>query len=227
MRELSSSDLGRGATPSSRWRNASLLLLLLMASATRGNAQPNHLQNGNFDSDISGWMFYGDGTQAMQWDGTLGSPSPGSMRITAVNSPVSGAAAASECVAAPVGTSWTVRSQAREDPGSIQLRCGLLLLLYVTPDCSDPTGPFVEALEVAGTDWTPLSLEYTVTAGFAGIRVAPTLSANAAATGSCNFDSVRLLGPPSLDVPVLGHTGMIVLIAALALAGVLGLRRLR
>lgn len=190
-------------------------------------AQDNYVQNGDFDTDVAGWALIGDEGETMDWDGAIGSPLPGSLRLTAINSSSSGPTAASECISIAGGSTWELRAMVREAPGSAALNCGLLLLLHDLPDCSDPTAAVVADNSLAGNDWTPLSLTYTAQGEYLGIRAGPSMGVGVSANGSCNFDSVRLLGPPSLDVPVLDRGGLLALVAVLAGAGVLLLRRQR
>lgn len=214
-------------------KNAILLRISIFMSLIVGSvhspllAQENYLQNGDFAGDVAGWFIIGDEGETMDWDGSIGSPQPGSLRLTAINSFITGPTAVGECISAPAGSSWELRAVAREAPGSVQINCGLLLIVHTLPDCSDGIHGFTSGLNVAGTDWTPLSLQFSIPEGFGAIRAALSMGVANAAGGSCNFDSVRLLGPPSLDVPALDHTGLLVLVAALALAGVFFLRRLR
>lgn len=190
-------------------------------------AQQNYLQNGDFDTDINGWTLIGDEGETMDWDGSIGNPEPGSLRLNAFNSSNLGPVAVSECVEAPPGSTWELRAMVREAPTSVALNCGLLILLFTMPDCGDNSLVVGSSPTVAGTSWTPMSLPNTMPDGFAAFKVAPSMGVGLSASGSCNFDSVRLLGPPSLEVPALDRTGMIALVVALALAGVFALRRLR
>lgn len=209
------------------WRVLTVLGLLVGFGGTATLGQPSYLQNGDFEADISSWLFIGDEGETMDWDGSIGSPQPGSLRLTAINSFTIGPAAIGECIPAPAGSSWELRAMAREAPGSVEINCALLFIGHTLPDCSDGIHSSLSGPTVAGTDWTPLNLTLSVPEGFAAIRAGLGMGAATAASGSCNFDSVQLLGPPSLDVPALDRTGFLILIAALALAGIFALRRLR
>jgi len=216
--------------PEGRWvmksRLVFAIILQLVITGDLAHAQGNYLDNGNFDSNIDGWTLYGDASQTMEWDGSLGFPTAGSLRLTATNSTTIGPIAASECVAAPPGSSWELQAMVRRQPGSTELSCGLQFLLYFLPDCSDPTSAVVSGQTGAGTDWTPLNLDYKIPEGYEGIRAAPTMSVGLSANGACNFDSVRLTGPPNFaEVPALGPYTLAALVAALALAGLFWLRR--
>jgi len=204
-----------------------IVAFVLLALSSPVLAEENYLQNGTFDDDVSNWNFYGTADQALVWDSAIGEPAPGSLRLTAVNSSVIGPFAASECHEAPPGTFWSLDAFAREEPGSNSLSCAVALLIYMQPDCSDPTSAVVSGQQAAGNDWTLLDVEFQMPAGYEGIRAALSMSVDQSATGACNFDSVRLMGPPNFaEVPALGPYTLATLIAALALAGLFWLRRL-
>jgi len=202
-------------------------LTWLGLSAAQAEGQNNYLSNGSFDNDIAGWAFYGDANDSISWAGTMGFPSPGSLRLTAIDSG-SGAVAASECVATPAGSAWALAAMALEEPGSTSVSCGLQFLVYFEPDCSDLTSAVVSGSTAAGSGWTHLELEYLSTGEYQGLRAAPTLGTGLTGTGACNFDSVVLTGPPNFaEVPATGPGALATLIGALALAGAFLARRLR
>jgi len=205
-----------------------LLLYVAFLILVSGEAlgEQNYLENGNFDTDVSGWIFYGDEGETLEWDGSLGFPNPGSLRLTATNSNFVGPTAASDCFSAPPASSWLLTAQARREPSSVQLGCGLLFLLYFNPDCSDPTSVVASGPTLAGTDWTPLDFQFEIPEEYSGVRAALTMGVGQTANGACNFDSVVLTGPTNFaEVPTADSTALAVLTAALALAGLLWLRR--
>jgi len=101
------------------------------------------------------------------------------------------------------------------------------LIIYTQPDCAEVSfGGLVNGPQLAGNDWTQLSLDFEMPAGHFGIQAILGMSADQSASGACNFDSVRLTGPPNFaEVPALGPYTLATLIAALALAGLFWLRR--
>lgn len=213
---------------SSIGRELAVVLVLAIIAAPSVMAQPNYLENGAFDSGIDGWTFFGDATGSMSWDGSLGDPSPGSLRIEANNSSVVSHSALSECFEAPPGSTWHLRGLAREAPGSTDLSCGYVLYVYFNPDCSDPTSAGSSSAAVATNDWTEISVDLTIPDGFLGLRAAPTLGASTLANGVCNFDRIELTGPPNFaEVPASGPGALALLIAVLGGTGFLLLRRLR
>lgn len=60
---------------------AASVLLLQGAAATAQNL----LANGNFDSGVSGWSVESEGAVVLAWDGSIGSPNPGSARISNIH----------------------------------------------------------------------------------------------------------------------------------------------
>jgi len=99
-------------------------VLSLLAWKAPAWAQPNYLQNGSFDTDISSWTFYGDPATTFEWDANLGYPDPGSLRLAKIAG-IRGGLAYSECFTAPPGTVWTLEALALEEPGSMYMGCGV------------------------------------------------------------------------------------------------------
>lgn len=205
-----------------------LVMFLPCIGVTAASGQQEYLLNGSFNADIGSWVLISENLgETMEWDGTMGSPAPGSLRLSVVSSSFIGPRAASECIAIPFNSEWELIAMAREEPGSAQLECGVALLLFDLEDCSDSSSALVPGNVPAATDWTLLTLGYAAVEEFRGMRVALGMAVGTSANGSCNFDSIRLLGPPSLAVPALDRTGLLTLVVVLAGAGVLLLRRQR
>lgn len=218
------SDLAR-YDMTTRLQQAGFLLLLALATAEGALGQQNYLPNGDFDADVVGWALEGNPSASMAWDGSQGSPSPGSLRVSlSPGVSLEGAFAGSECVNAPSGSLWTLTVEAREEVGSTLLGCTAFLVLHQTTNCSDPAAAFAVTQQSAGPDWTPLSVSHTMSQGFAGLRVGLNVATSSGAVGACNFDNATLLGPSVLDVPALGWRGVLALIIALAAVGVILLR---
>jgi len=211
-------------------RSTTALFLFALLSSLGGGSevfgQQNYLENSTFDSDVAGWAFIGEPGETLEWDGSLGHPAPGSLRLTAIDSSIRGPLAASDCFVAPPGNSWNLEAFGREEPGSISLGCGLVFFLYPQSDCSDPTNSVVSGQQTAGLDWTLLNATAEIPEGYNGIQAVLAMGVGLSASGACNFDSVRLTGPPNFaEVPTLSRHTLATLIAALALAGLFWLRR--
>jgi hypothetical protein len=192
----------------------------LLAIATLASAGPlNNLQNGSFDTDITGWeLSFGDAVAAISWDGTTGFAQPGSLRLDLSTFGLFGKRVHSECLSAPAGSAWRVRGAARAASGT---SCSISL--WALEDCLSVAAG-VSAGECCATEsWTqldgealvlsPPNLNLRVRLGGGGPEVF--------GTGTCHFDDIQLLGPSLtvLPIPTLHPAAMVGLIATLALFG--------
>jgi len=204
-----------------------LVALSLLAAVAPARAEPNYLQNGSFDTDVSPWTFYGDPATTLEWDDTLGYSHPGSLRLSKIEGG-RGGFVYSECITAPPGTVWTLEALALEEPGSMYMGCGVAFNIYAQTDCLPIFyGGLVNGQNFARDGWTRVRAEFKMPAGYSSIEALLGLSANEEGSGACNFDAVRLIGPPRLaEVPALDAGALAALTAALALAGLFLLRRL-
>jgi len=205
-----------------------ICVVFLVALAGKALGEQNYLENSSFDTDVSGWTFLGDEGETLEWDGTLGFPSPGSLRLGAIDSTTVGPIALSECFVAPPGSSWNLEAFGRRELNSTELSCGLAFFIFEQPDCTIPIASAVVSGEnFAGADWTPLNAAFEIPEGYNGIQAVLSMSVGLSASGACNFDSVRLTGPPNFaEVPALGPYTLAALIAALSLVGLFWLRRI-
>lgn len=200
--------------------------LLLAMSA---KSQQEYLVNRQFDSTTAGWSHESiSGSGSVDWDGAVGSPGPGSLRISA-SGPIAGQLALGDtCFLAAPGSLWTLTAQAREDVGSDPVTiCGVALRVYTTTDCSIPSYTTIESNPALFNNWT--TTEVSVENLFGGVRgIKPVLfnSIATAADGICHFDDVSLTGPPlASTIPTLGASALAILATALVFAGAAILRR--
>ena len=181
--------------------------------------------NGNFDDNISGWEYLGDAAGSMSWDGSIGMPAPGSLKLETIDT-FDTYMALSDCIPVVQDTDWEVTAMIFEAPGSVNVECFAVMAFYNEPDCSG-LGPIVPANvpSVPAGSWQPFSYNTTIFPGIRGARVSLKISAGSA--GSCNFDDVTLTGPPiaAPAIPTLDRTGVAILVVLLLTCGTLWLHR--
>jgi hypothetical protein len=178
----------------------------------------NNLQNGTFDTDISGWEIGGgDVFATISWDGTTGFTQPGSLRLDLPTFGLFGIHVQSECIAASPGSAWRVRGAARGASGA---HCAVGL--WALEDCLAVGN--VAAGDCCATDsWTQLSGEPLVlSAPYVNLRVRLFGGGlDEFGSGTCHFDDIQLFGPTVtvLPIPTLHPAAMVGLIATLVLFG--------
>lgn len=190
-------------------------------------AQQPYSLNGDFGVNADGWIFApADATGIITWDGSIGSPSPGSLRIEAVGTFFETHMALSGCLQTEQDDYWVVSSRVREETGSVTVECLAFFVFYNSSDCSGPAiTPANFPAGPAPGSWQVYSYDVSTFPGIHSTRVALASSANG--SGACNFDHVTLIGPSrgATAVPTLGSPGLGVFVLALAFAAVFLLGR--
>jgi hypothetical protein len=133
------------------------VVILLQGGAA---AAQNFLANSTFDANVNGWPVEDPPDASVAWDGTLGSPGPGSARISNISAGPSNGAGVSQCGGAVTagklynwgGRVYLPSGQGRSGPLEIGLRW------YNTPGC---TGSVVDnqprMIATIFDTWVPLS----------------------------------------------------------------------
>ncbi len=156
----------------------SLLLLPSMAAAD------NLVQNGDFDADQSHWMVVpGENGGTAVWDGSLGSPNPGSLRMTAGAGLIEQFA---QCVPLPstLAASYSFSANAyvfADSTNTTGNGYALQTKAYIGATCSDAVfyrGNTI-VLPVPTTTWTALSNNFNqLPSGYQSMLVAIQVAGN-------------------------------------------------
>lgn len=72
--------------------------VLFVVTAAPASAQNNFVANGNFDTDVSGWIISASNEVTVAFDGAVGNTSPGSIRITNISPGASNGAGVVQCL---------------------------------------------------------------------------------------------------------------------------------
>jgi len=209
-------------------KHITLFLVVGLLCAMSARSQQEYIVNRQFDSDTVGWSHESfSGSGSMEWDGAIGSPNPGSLKLNATG-PVAGQYAVSDaCFPAAEGTTWTLSAQAREEPGSDPATiCSVVIRVYTTTDCSIPSYTSIDGNPALFNDWTYVEASVQNLFG-SPVGMKPVLlnSVSTAASGVCHFDDVSLIGPAPATIPALGPFGLGLLVVVLVLAGTVILRK--
>lgn len=212
---------------------ATALLLATLVAAT-ADAQLNRLPNGTFDTNTDGWTYSGPSGGSLTWEASDGSPTPGSLAITAVPTSPGAYFALPDGSCFAVGTGgWNLEARYKPVPqGMGSLSCGADLVYYSDPACTDFLGgAFLSSPTALPDGWFALTRNDPTELyppGTQSIGVRLFLHTVSGTNGICRFDSVVLTGPGSvIEVPALHGGGLAILVGLLALSGLISVRRLR
>jgi hypothetical protein len=219
---------GGGVVKRTRMSAGFVLSAVLVASLFPGLAhgQPNLVSNGDFETNVAGWTYEGAPELELSWDGSLGSPAPGSLRLSK-DGPASGTGSGeawSPCFEPPPGRPFELRAKTYAE-GSVL--CRAYLTRFSGPGCTgsrefigfpgtvlpDEQGVWLERLDLKSSSLSRPSFRVAL---FAGLG-------SADAVESCNFDSVVLVDQTAA-VPTTSELGLVVLALALALLGLWSVR---
>ena len=201
-------------------------LALLLASARTASAQ-NLLTNPNFDTDLSNWSIV---IVTATFDGTAGSPSPGSARWTdTVGSNLTVFSGVGQCVAVTPGNTYDFGGQLLLSGAPVGGGVRVALALYGTPTCTAPSAQgndFSASLVTTTGSWQPSTGQFTVPAGTFGIRLmGGETTGPTAGDFTVNLDSAFFALSTLPPVPTM--SGWWLTILGVALAGMAAMRRLR
>lgn len=175
--------------------------------------------NGDFNSDISGWELPADPEIVVSWDGSQGSPAPGSMRFSTSFDPPQGLAtfeAFGPCFSAVPGEKLTIEGMVLADPRPPGVTCIMYPVLFDGLNCTG-NRTFVGnvPLNTPGV-WESKGLTFTVFPAAVSARASLEMTIFSG-TGivSCNFDSLTLTSDsrsltPS-EIPTLPPSGLLIL----------------
>lgn len=194
------------------------VILILMGQAGQAHGQ-TVLDRDTFDTDLSGWAAAGDPAGQTSWDGSRGSPAPGSLRLSVPAGAPNGAEykSVSQCRSVMPETTYVVQSRVRPDLGVRSGRCFAVPVFYDQSGCQGE-GSITGSGDVLPEDqWSPLSRSATSFASSVSMR-AEFFMVLESGTGpaACNLDDVALsvLQP----VPTLDRWAVLLLILLVAFA---------
>ena len=197
-------------------------IVAVSVSPCAARGQPNLLPNGHFTSDVSGWTFEGDTGTELGWDGSLGSPVPGSLRLSN-DGAVSGlgvAEALSVCFEPPPGASFRLEARTFAQGNVL---CRSYISRYEGAGCTGDRSRIGFSGTVVPDEediWIGREHGESAPQHRPSFRVA--LHASLDGTGapsSCNFDAVVLTDQAAVEVPVLSQAGLVLLALAVVLVG--------
>jgi hypothetical protein len=184
--------------------------------------QPNLLPNGHFTSDVSGWMFEGDIGTELGWDGSLGSPVPGSLRLSN-DGAVSGlgvAEALSVCFEPTPGALFRVEARTFAQGNVL---CRSYISRYEGAGCTGDRSRFGFSGTVVLDEenmWIGREHGESAPQPRPSFRVALHASLDGSgAPSSCKIDAVVLTDQAALEVPTVSQAGLVLLALALVLVG--------
>ncbi len=173
-----------------------------------------------FRDDISGWTAAGDPGGQVIWDGTQGSPAPGSLALIAPPSAATedGFRAVGQCRNVRPLQAYTVLAQVREAPGPRAHSCLPTPVFYDSTDCQGEGSIGGVGDMPSSGSWRSESRSLTSFNSSLSMRVELVMSAEAGDVEAvCNFDSVRLYeGRFVQTIPFLSPTGVLLLVLAVA-----------
>jgi hypothetical protein len=212
-------------------------LCLLLATAGMASAQ-NLIVNPDFVSDLSGWnipllpLGYG-----VDWIGGGGADGPGSVRIN-VNADVGGSQVVlTQCVAVAASTSYDFGAHVFLVGGLDNIPVGQLSVAwYTSGGCVNVAGGTLSsATNNTVNAWQSVSAAGQMSpAGTASAKVSLIFQTPGSGTATLFYDDVYLTAsgapatptptPAPAPVPATGRGGLLVLLACMAVAGILILR---
>lgn len=208
-----------------RPRLTATALFLATLAATTASAQLNKLPNGYFDTSTDGWTYSGPSGGSLTWEAGDGSPTPGSLALTAT-SPGTYFALPNVCFDIEESRDWQLDARFKLVPGGIGVVCEVDLVYYSGPACTGfPSHAFQTDATALPNGWFAVNRGdphgFYTDARSVGLR----LYMFTAGAGACRFDSVVLTGPGSIiEIPALRGEGLAILAGLLALAGLIALR---
>jgi hypothetical protein len=205
---------------------ALVLTLFVLAVPPTVSASHNVLQNGTFTSGIDGWSLETDSGFDLAWDPSMGSPSPGSLRLSGTYEGfgVGVAEALSECVEPPLDTTFHVQTAIFADTTEGDVKCVPFITRYEGPGCTGERTRlgFPPPIEPTPTGaWLPATTQASTLAALPSFRVSLFFwILNGEGVASCNFDSVVLFeeGVAVADIPVASDAGLLLLVGLLGLS---------
>lgn len=182
--------------------------------------------NGGFDTDISGWTYAGYAGGALEWDGTIGSPTPGSLQISGPAA-VDGFSyrAMGPCVTTYLGEIWELQAQVHLHVPPSFAHCFVDFRIFPLPDCSGSES-IVGELSVPPANQWALSTSVLPVTDYVyslGRSFRPALVVSGNQDSLCNFDSVRLQRG-TFAIPTLHPLGLLVLVVLIASAAIYMIR---
>ncbi len=218
------------------------LLALLVLSAGIGHGQGYEiLARYDFDTpeDMDEWELEGLGADdaTASWDGSLGSPEPGSARFEVGGLPFGRAyAALGPCLPAfPLGQGYTTRivgqRRTEERVGGGWGQCDMSFGAYEEESVCEGWPDAWTTLPPAGANpWYPgsfLPYEYDILQSDTRfLRQRPMLRISGRIGATCWFDSIEVqLIPPPVTIPTLSPVALLWLVLAMAVFGVWAMRR--
>jgi len=215
-------------TPLKRFPSGTLAIAiavgLFLPTAT---VSQNLLTNGDFHTDIIGWMPEVPPGVNVDWDSTVGDPAPGSLRFSADQ--FTGSDVLSECFDAPPGAQFLLRYRVLAQAPSGGMSCFGYVSGYSGASCSGgrliPVNP---ALTELGS-WLTEEVGAETTVPRPSFRVALHFGHLAGdETATCHFDSIELFesgAEPVVEVPIDSGPGLALFVASVGLAALWVLRR--
>lgn len=209
---------------------AARVAALALAAAWAGGAPAQTLlASENFDEDVSGWAAAGAPGGQVVWDGSVGSPAPGSLALVAPPGGESGQnfKAVGQCRDVRPAQAYTVQARLRAGLDPRRGSCFATPVFYDAADCQGEGSIGGTGDLLPDADWTSRTRSQTSFQSSVSMRVELVMAVGAGdAQATCHFDSVRLYEGrfPQL-VPALAPPWLAVLALAIAMTAVLrGLR---
>lgn len=181
--------------------------------------------NGTFDTDVSGWSNYS------VWASSLGNP-PGSNQVGPITASASTTCgdAVSDCLPIAPGDECILSADGYFAPG--QPTSGLSQLAYLywsNAGCTGaPVAVSAPATLPASTQgaWTAMKTGiFTAPAGVYSVEITYNVCAQAGTSVTSYFDNITSSPAPVVQIPALSPLTTFLLLLALALAGIVALRR--
>lgn len=203
------------------------LLLGLVAIASSPALAVNLVTNPGFAGNLTGWTIGG----TVVYDGAndaTGVPGSGSAQTTFVAVAPSTALEIHQCIATGPGN-YTLGGKVLIPNGQSVTSTGFVTVSYFSG--GNCTTGFISASTLSTStpgSWQTLSGPITAPAGTTNIWITGQNGSNAAGTSVVRFDDFVLdngLGAQATDVPTLGSSGLLALLAGLGAAGLLVLRK--
>jgi hypothetical protein len=205
-----------------------IMLIVLVFSYGHAAFGQNLIDNGTFDTDVTGWETTTYSTGVAEWEPALGQP-PGALRFVGPDQ----IALTERCYPAVLG-GYFFRADGYMETTTDLLLCSIFWALYSSDDCSGSfavnTSPPISSWVDFNSpnQWTSLNFNHKNITDWTGTRsIRPVLNKFGDGNGddACIYDNVYLEIQSASDIPAVSPTGLVLLVALTILAGLFVLRR--
>lgn len=210
------------------FRMSAAILVLAISMATNDLVEAQSLIiNGDFDSSIAGWSLPADPEVAITWDGSRGSPDPGSIRFsTTLDPPIAVSFEVfGPCFSVIPSEIFTIEGMVLAEPRPPGMRCLLSVVFYDGLNCTGNRS-FIGNVDLSTPGvWESQDRIQQVFASTLSARASLEMEVfSGTGIASCNFDTISLTSNersalpseiPTLSWPGLAFLGILVLVSAI------------